>query len=123
MVSYQHFIPWVLLFASHSDPMPSAPLTAAPTAKSTTLDNKLNCLCLIPDRLFELITQVYDSRQITLAEHYGLLTILFDPKATEEELEWVDRLRWSVGHGYLHIVEELATELDFYTPDIWGEWA
>ena len=102
------------MFSVHSN--------SEPVTRAAISDNQLNCLRLIPDRLFELITQVYDSREITLTEHYGLLSILFDPKATEEELEWVDRLRWSVGQGYLHIVEELATELEFYAPNVWGEW-
>jgi len=71
-------------------------------------------LRLLPDRLFELITQIYESGQITLSDHYGLLTILFDPTSTPEELEWIERLRQAVYYGYLDIAECLATELDFY---------
>ena len=83
--------------------------------KSSSPGNEPHRLRLLPDRLFELITQIYESGQITLSDHYGLLTILFDPTSTPEELEWIDRLRHAVYYGYLDIAECLATELDFYT--------
>lgn len=63
---------------------------------------------LLPFAIADLTAQVAQSRQITLADRYGLMAAILSDSLQEEEREAIDRLLRAVCRGRFCIVDELS---------------
>ncbi|MEB3830527.1 hypothetical protein [Phormidium sp. CCY1219] len=68
-------------------------------------------LQLLPNAIAELMAQVSATRQITLADRYGLMAAILADSLEEDERFSIDRLLRSVRRGRLKIVDELSSLL------------
>jgi|GEM_PF-280699 len=63
---------------------------------------------LLPSAIADLTAQVAQTRQITLADRYGLMAAILSDSLQEEEREAIDRLLRAVCRGRFYIVDELS---------------
>ncbi|MGD1905093.1 MAG: hypothetical protein ACFB0C_03765 [Leptolyngbyaceae cyanobacterium] len=66
-------------------------------------------VCLIPSAISELFAQVTQTRQITLADRFGLMAAAFDDSLTSEERDAVNRVLQGVRRGRFQVVDALST--------------
>jgi len=65
----------------------------------------------LPCAISELFAQVTASGKITLADRYGLLSVLLHEAASEDELDCIDRLLYGLRKGRVQVIQELSTVL------------
>jgi hypothetical protein len=65
-------------------------------------------LCLIPSAVSELFAQVTRTRQVTLADRFGLMAAAFDESLTAEERDALNRVLRGIRRGRLQVVDELS---------------
>lgn len=63
---------------------------------------------LLPSALSELFADVSLSREVTIADSYGLLAAILSDSLSEEERQCVDRLLWAVRGGRVYRVDKLS---------------
>lgn len=63
---------------------------------------------LLPSALSELVAQVAESANVTLADRYGLMAAILDESLEDEERAAIDRLLRAVRRGRFQIVNELS---------------
>lgn len=63
---------------------------------------------LLPTAVSELFAQVSQTRQITLADRFGLMAAAFDDSLTQEEREAINRILYGVWRGRFRIVDQLS---------------
>ena len=63
---------------------------------------------LLPSALSELVAQVAESANVTLADRYGLMAAILDESLEDEERAAIDRLLRAVRRGRFQIVDELS---------------
>lgn len=63
---------------------------------------------LLPSAIADLTAQVAQSRQITLADRYGLMAAILSDSLQAEERDAIDRLLRAVCRGRFYIVDELS---------------
>jgi len=68
-------------------------------------------LYLLPFAIAEMMAQASHSRQLTLADRYGLMAAVFDESLGDEERHSVNRLLRNVCKGRLQIVNEISALL------------
>lgn len=66
---------------------------------------------LLPNAICELMAQVSATRQITLADRYGLMAALLQESLPEEDKFCIDRLLRSFCRGRLIVVDEISAML------------
>lgn len=66
-------------------------------------------LCLLPDAIADMTAQAAGSKQLALADRYGLLAAVMTDTLTEEERAAVDRLLRAVRRGWMQVTGELST--------------
>ncbi len=64
---------------------------------------------LLPSALSELFADVSLTREITIADRYGLLAAILGDALSEEEWQCVDRLLRAVRGGRVQKVDKLST--------------
>jgi len=62
----------------------------------------------LPSAISEIFAQTSTSRQLTLADRYGLLAVLLSDSLTEEERIYIDRLLYALRKGRLEVVNDLS---------------
>ena len=65
----------------------------------------------LPSAVSELFVQATVSGKITLADRYGILAVLMDQAASEEDLYCINRMLHAVRKGRLQVVQELSNVL------------
>jgi len=63
---------------------------------------------LLPSALSELFVDVSLTREVTIADSYGLLAAILNDSLSEEERRCVDRLLRAVRGGRVHKVDKLS---------------
>jgi hypothetical protein len=70
--------------------------------------NTPNTPTLLPSAIADLTAQVAQSREITLADRYGLMAAILSESLPEEERQAIDRLLRAVCRGRFTIVDEIS---------------
>jgi uncharacterized protein YbgA (DUF1722 family) len=65
-------------------------------------------ICLLPTALSELFAQVTTTRQITLADRYGMMAALLDETLSLEDRQALDRVLYWWRRGKIQLVAELS---------------
>jgi hypothetical protein len=68
----------------------------------------LSPICLIPSAVSELFAQVTETRQVTLADRFGLLAATLDDSLTSEERDAINRVLSGIRRGRFQLVDELS---------------
>jgi hypothetical protein len=63
---------------------------------------------LLPGAISDLFAYVSSTRQITLADRYGLMAAMLEDAITEEERASIDRLLYACCRGRMKMVSELS---------------
>lgn len=64
--------------------------------------------CLLPSSIAELTAQATDTKQITVADRYGLMAAILADSLTDDERAAIDRLLRAVRRGLFTPVNELS---------------
>lgn len=68
-------------------------------------------ICPLQSSLAELFAEASKSGRITLADRYGLMATLLQESISEEEMNTIDRLLYSVRRGWLRVGDEISATL------------
>lgn len=64
---------------------------------------------LIPGAISEILVSASDTRELTVADRYGLMAAILDEFLSEEEQRAINRLLRSVLRGRVKVVDRLST--------------
>lgn len=73
-----------------------------------SIHTNVDALTLLPSAIGDLTAQVARSREITLADRYGLMAAILSESLKEEEREAIDRLLRAVCRGRFEIVDDIS---------------
>lgn len=65
-------------------------------------------ICLIPSAVSELFAQVTETRQVTLADRFGLMAATLDDSLTSEERDAINRVLRGICRGRFQVVDQLS---------------
>lgn len=65
-------------------------------------------VCLIESALSELLVEIQETGQLTLADRYGLLAAIFDENLTEEELRSLCRIYRAIAKKQVLVVDKIS---------------
>lgn len=71
----------------------------------------LPTICLIPCAVGELLANATATRQISLADRYGLMAAVLDENLPMEERRAIDRLLRAIRRGRIQLVDEVSSVL------------